>query len=448
MVRIALSTTLCVGLVAIAVIGQISGFVHDKIGIDFGAPWSDALYLEFDVGLEYTIGSWTSGTAVSLYNYGLLDISFVTIGSIGAIQVYSSYWLDGEYNQADDFLYADWDNAVWTSVAGADFWAIFSTVEDRGLNWNDSGAGLAIGAHGLAGDIEIWSEMQFNLESMMPYIYENGLEKTLEKNLACDLIDIADPTCSLDFTGAELVFEFPFCCADVGSWIGFGTDGFHALELWMLDLATGIPGVTLEQTRLRFSLNTKMLYLGLGFDPGIGFCITPYVTLDLGYVQSPNSMPIIEGFGIDALELDCNIGDVKVIISELLSFDDYYIGIDGAIHNYPDDFSFWTLSNECIQPAYGVHEAISIEIGRDGCCGSDSFVGIYNYFDMTLSDALFDWLGVRVRAEMSFSPSISAYVEAWIWHNEFDAIILGFNYSWGDIRALTEDWNCCWSGVP
>jgi hypothetical protein len=347
-------------------------------------------------------------------------------------------------------MYADWDNAVWASIAGADFWAIFSTVEERDFEWDESGAGLAIGAHGLAGDIEVWSEIRFNLHPVLPFIYENGIEKTVEKNLACDLIDIIDPTCSLDFTGADFMFDFPFCCADVGSWISFGTGGFYWAEFWMLDLATGIPGVTLERTSLVFTPDEKMLYFWLEFDPGAGLCITPFVTLDMppfGPFFDIQNAGTIQGFEIDALELVCNIGDVKVVISELFTSDDYYIGEDAAIHKRSDFVSFATFPDDCVNPAYGVQEAIAVEIGRDGCCGNETFIGIYSFFDIDLHDVLFDWLGVRVRAEMSFSPSISAYVEAWIWYDEFDAIILGFDYSWDTLRALIKDWDCCWGAI-
>ena len=428
----------CVVLVSTIAIGQMAGFVDNEIFVDFGEPWSDALWLDFEVGFEYTVGSWTFGALADLYEEGLYDLAFVTVGSIGAIDVYSMYWLDGEDFDYEDNMYADWDNAAWTTIAGADFWVLFSQVEHRDFGWDGSGAGLAIGTHGTAGDVEVWSEIQFNLYPLLPFIYENGIEKTVEMNLPCDLIDVIDPTCRLDFTGAQFLFDFPFCSADAGSLIGFGTGGFYGVEFWMLDLATGIPGVILERTSLVFTPEEKTLYFWLGFDPGPSLCITPFVTLDL---DDPTT---VVGCEIDALQLACTIGDVSVVISELFANDDYYIGIDGVIHEYWGLLSYGTLTEDCVDEAFGVQEAIGIEIGRDDCCSNESFVGIYSYFDLDLADSLFDWLGLRARVELAFSPLLSAFVEAWIWHDEFDSIAFGFDYSWGTLRALTKDWTCCW----
>jgi hypothetical protein len=96
---------LCICFVAFAAIGQMAGFVHTEIVVDFGEPWTDALWLDFAVGFEYTVGSWILGTIANLDEEGLSDLAFVTIGSIGAIDVYSMYWLDGEdYDHEDNYV--------------------------------------------------------------------------------------------------------------------------------------------------------------------------------------------------------------------------------------------------------------------------------------------------------------------------------------------------------
>ena len=425
--------------IAVAGLGQTAGFIHGEIFLDLGDPWPAAMDLDFEVGLETTVGGWSIGSLVDLEQDGLEDLAFVALGSVGAVSVYSLYWLEGWTGGTPIpgvDLDQDWDNALWTSISGVDLWAFFSIRETTWEDLSINGAGLAVGAHGAAGGVEVWAEAQFNLESMLPYVYWNGFARTIEKNLACDLISVLEPTCSLDVSFIEFYLDFTACCAEIGSWLGFDPDGFYGLEFWVLDVATGLPGLTLAWIDLYFELDDKDLDFAFEFDPGFGGCIRPFVSL-------LDKSSTVSGLRVAALDWVCEIGNATVTISELLSDHEFYIGIDGAIHGFPRPFSFWAISEDCVEPVFDANEAVSVEVGDAGCCGGDDSIHIVAFFDTALDDVLFDWLGARARADIALTSNLSAYVEIWMWYDEVETIAMGLDITWGTLRAVTADWTCC-----
>jgi hypothetical protein len=42
------------------------------------------------------------------------------------------------------------------------------------------------------------------------------------------------------------------------------------------------------------------------------------------------------------------------------------------------------------------------------------------------------------------TPAFSMYIETWIWYDGIEALLLGFDYTWGALKAITSDWTCCW----
>jgi len=434
---------LCVVLVAFGVVASgetLSGFVHGELDLDFDGPWPKRIDYDLEMGIEYAIGDWSFGGLLDIEEHGLEDLVILTTGPLGAVNVYSLYWLTGLWGMNPDpgvDLWADWDNAFWMDIAGIEMWAFSSIKATDFFDWHLSGAGLAIGGHGSAGAVEFWAEIQFNLGAMVPLIYWNGLEYIIEKNLACDLIDVLDPTCELDFSFAEAYVDFPFCCADATAWIAFDWDGFYAVEFWVRDIPIGETGLSLEWVDLWFEADWKDLELWFDLDIGQVLCIEPFITLDM---DGPAE---IEGIEVDALELVCTLGDVTARVSELFTDDDYYMGIDGAI--YPrHQLTGWMIPPQCVDRMWGAEQAIAIEVNREGCCGGDMFFGLYSFFDADLNGVMFDWLGLRARAVSPVTPSLSMYIETWIWYDGVETILLGFDYTWGTLRSVTSDWTCCW----
>ena len=434
-VGIVFAAALIWGLPSVA---QFAGFLHLENTLDFDAPWPDAFEIDLELALEYSAGDWSFGTLFDAEETGLEDLAFLTTGTLGAFHVYSMY---GQWDLDEQDAWTDWDNGVWIDVFGTEFWAFFSleTVEDNVFSL--SGSGFAVGGHGSVGDVEVWGEMGFNLWELLPLIYWNDLETVVDQNLACDFITVVSPTCAMDFSYAEFFAQLPFCCIDASAWIGFDEWGFYGLELWVKDVPLGNTGLMIDWIDLWYDVDEKDLNLWFGIGAGDTLCITPYLSLD------DESAPSIGWISVDAVELVCTLGNVKVTVSELLSGDDWFIGTDGAIYSLDDDFA-WIIPSDCVDAAYGVDEAIAIEVSGDACCGSGSTLGLYNYFDFDLDGSLFSWLGLRARAETSLSSSLSTYMEVWLWHDGIDSVAFGIDAAWGALRSLPKDLTCCFFGLP
>jgi hypothetical protein len=431
---------LAVAFLALPAAAQVAGFFHGDAELDFDGGLLDALWLDITTGVEYSIDGWSFGVTFDAGNEGLADLAFLTTGLWGALHVYSMY---GLWDVASGSMAADWDNAVWTQMFGVDLWGIFSvqTEYDNGAVPDLSGAGLSVGGHAAPGDLEMWWEVCFNSWQILPLIYWNGLDSVMDKNLACDFISVDAPTCALDFTYADFFFRFPFCCIDVQSWISFDCDGFDDLRVWVQDIPLGNSPFTLSTVALDFDLTGKQIDVDLGIDAGDVACITPYLTLNQDSEYS------ISGIYVEALQLVCTLGDATVTVSELLSPREHYVGQDGAIHTFTYDYYHWTFPSECVDPLFDVSEAISIEIGREGCCGGHSKLALYNFFDFESHDALFGWVGLRARAEASLTSTVSTYLETWYWVDGLESITFGIDISWGTLRSLPKDQDCCIGGA-
>ncbi len=431
------------GIVFVAVLfwgspsfAQFAGFLHVENAFDFDEPWLDAFEIDLEAGFEYSVGDWSFGTLFDAEETGLEDLAFLATGALGAFHVYSMY---GQWDLDSD-LWTDWDNVVWVDLFGAELWCAFSLQTEDDHLFSLSGSGFAVGGNGTVGDVEIWGEMSFNLWRLLPWIYWNDLETVMDQNLACDFIAVEAPTCAMDFSYTQLFVQFPVCCLDVTGWIGFDCGGVAGVELWTKDVPIGNTAFAIDWIDLRYQVNEKNLNLWFGIDAGDTVCITPYLSID---DESEHS---IAGISVDALELVCTLGDVKVTVSELLSDDAWFIGTDGAVYSYDNGFA-WIIPPDCVDVAYGVDEAIAIEVSGDACCGRGSTLGLYNYFDFDLDDSLFSWLGVRARFETPLSSALSTYVETWIWYDGIESIAFGLDVTWGTLRSLPKDLNCCLFGL-
>ncbi len=422
---------LAMSIWALPSVAQLAGFFHAETEFEFDDPWPEAFEIDLEGGLEYSVGDWTFGTLLDAEEDGLEDLAFLATGTLGSFHVYSMY---GQWD-LDDEVWTDWDNAVWIDAFGTELWAFFSLQTDGEDPFSLSGAGFALGGHGSVGDVEVWWETSFNLWELLPWIYWNGLETVVDQNLACDLIFVNDPTCAMDFSSAEIFLQLPFCCADVGGWLGLDCDGFDGFELWAKDVPIGGTGVQIDWIDLWFDLDEKDLDLWFGIDAGDVVCFTPYLSLE-------DDDTSISAIHVDALGWVCTLGDVTVTVSELLSDDDWYIGTDGAIHSYDNGFA-WIIPSNCVDVAHGVEEAIAIEIDRGACCGDGSKLGLYSFFDTDLDDSLFSWLGLRARAETSLSSSLSTYLEIWMGYDGLESVTFGVDVTWGTLRSLPKDLTCC-----
>lgn len=440
---------------------SLSGFIDNSTTLYFDNSGLDEFGFSTKIGIEYGIADWAFGTFLDLeannwhwygYPYEWDVLAFSAAGSLGATEVYSLLQFEsfGDPLNASD-MWQDLDTVLRTEIAGVEMWAILSL-----LAWTEdeetlSGAGSAFGLHGQAGVAEVWAEIQFNLDSVVDWIFANGFDEVLRKNQTYYLIEVLDWTsCIMEFSFADVYVTFPFLCTDLGTWIGFDPDGFYAFELWAEDLETGIDWLQIDYVDLEYWINGKDLDIMLEVSLGDAACIKPYVSL---VQDNPFS---VSGIQIDALELFYQIGDATIVLSELLYrgelyLPNYYLGIDARIHPLPlwwweeAPTSRFLLPSQCAYPILGAEEAIGLEIGGAGCCAPFLF-GIYSFFDIDLTGVLFDWMGLRVLFKDELTSKLSWSFESLLMHDGLEWIEFGFSYKWGDVRTISSDETCIFFG--
>ena len=445
--------TLLIIAVLVVVLGipvyaqSLSGFIDHSTILYFDSGGFDEFGFSTKIGIEYGIADWAFGAFLDLednsWHWDEWDVlAFSAVGSLGATEVYSLLQFEsyGEPLSTSD-MWQDWDTVLRTEIADVEMWAILSLLARTDDEVSFSGAGSAFGLHGQSGGLEVWAEVQFNLYSVVDWIFWNGFDEVLRKNQACYLIEVDDWTsCEMEFSFADLYVTFPFLCTDVGTWIGFDDDGFHAFEVWVDDLETGIDWLQIDYIDLWYELDEKDFDMALGVSLGDAACVKPYVSL----VQD-NSFSV-SGIRIDALELSFQIGDVTIVVSELMDDHDHYLGIDARIHPWGWNDSIFLIPSVCIDPMFGAEEAIGIEIGGTGCC-APFLLGIYSFFDIDLTGVLFDWMGLRVLFKDELTSKLSWSVESWLMYDGLEWIEFGFSYNWGDVRSISSDETCCFLDV-
>gem|GEM_PF-1426748 len=462
-------------IIAVLVVGlgipvyaqSLSGFIDHSTILYFDSGAFDEFGFSTKIGIEYGIADWAFGAFLDLEDnsrrwYGYWDewdvLAFSAVGSLGATEVYSLVQFEsfGKPLSTDD-MWQDWDTVVRMEIAGVETWAILSVQEQTYDEESQSGAGSAFGLHGRADMLEVWAEVQFNLYSVVDWVFANGFDEVLRKNQACYyLIEVVDPTCSMEFSFADVYVAFPFLCTDVKTWIGFDDDGFYEFEIWVEDLETGIDWLQIDYVDLRYWIDGKNLDIELGVSLGDAVCIKPYAS----FVQE-NSFSV-SGIRIEALELSYQIGDATIVFSELMYQEEiflpnYYLGIDARIHPLPSWWweetraSYFLIPSQCTDPMFAAEEAIGLEIGGDGCCapfllGIYSFFDIdltYSFFDIDVTDVLFDWIGLRVLFKNGLTSKLSWSFESWLMYDKVEWIEFGFSYNWGDVRSISSDETCC-----
>ncbi|MFC2106041.1 hypothetical protein ACFLS0_04755 [Candidatus Bipolaricaulota bacterium] len=449
---------LVVGLGIPAGAQSLSGFIDHSTTLYFDNGGLDEFGFGTKIGIEYGIADWAFGTFLDLeddynhwfgYPYEWDVLAFSAVGSLGATEVYSLLQFEsfGDTLSASD-MWQDWDTVLRTKIAGVEMWAILSLLARTEAEELFSGAGSAFGLHGQAGALEVWTEVQFNLYSVVDWIFANWFDEVLRKNQAYYLIEVLDWTsCAMDFSFADVYATFPFLCTDVRAWIGFDDDGFYAFELWVEDLETGIDWLQIDYVDLQYETDGKYLMMELEVSLDAATCIKPYVSL---VQDNPFS---VSGIRIEALELSYQIGDATIVFSELmyrgeLYLPNYYLGIDARIHPWPswwwewwDPTSYFMIPSQCTDPMFAAEEAIGLEIGGTGCC-APFLLGIYSFFDIDLTDVLFDWMGLRVLFKDGLTSKLSWSIESWLMHDGLEWIEFGFSYSWGDVRSISSDETC------
>ena len=437
--RLLLTAVLVCGFSILSTAVTISGFLDQELRFDFGANF-DEFRFDTEIGLEAGFGAWNIGTFIDLESDGMEDLEFFTLGRIGAFDVYSIFEfhaIDGD-NLGPGNIKEDWDTAVWTRIAGVDLWGVFSILagDDPVDGWI-SGVGAAWGLHGQAGDLEIWSEMRFNMHTFVRWVVWNGIEKTVRFNQGCDTISVEEANCDLDFNYANIYARIPLDCMEVGARVGFHDAGFSNIRFWLTDVDTPVDWLDIDVLHLRFHDDAKEYEMELGLDLAEAFCITPYFSL----VQ--DTPTAVKGIQLDALGFEAQFENVAFVASGMFDEVDYFIRDDARIDRFDRGEAYgYTLFPDCRESMSGMELALGIEVGVPGCCATQK-LGVYGFFGPFIPTALFDLNIVRIMYEDHITPQLAWSAEFIIEVDSAPWVEFTFSYDWGDVQITNSMESCC-----
>jgi len=359
---------------------------------------------------------------------------FAAIGSLGAFDLISAIEFDPFWDESHAI------SAGRAALGGVGLWGAVALDDWMADPW----LGYLFGTYGSVGDVQFYADVGLNIDPIVTWaIIRYGFETVWEQLAFCDMlfpISAGGPV----LTSLNVYTKAPFSCMDIETWIHVDPHGFQFFSLWASDVDLGIGGLLIDRMELLFRPNAKIVQFDLGFQVGEMACITPYVSLS----DDPTTHHI-DGLSFDALEMICTIGDVTVIVSELLNrtlmvpfF--YVIGDDARIHKLEAGVwgPWWWW---CVTPI-AASEAIGIEIDRTGCCDTRFSVGLYTFFDTTLpASSPFDWTETHLTFECEFSNGYTVFGHLGTHHSSGMFLQFGFEAVWGDPTVFVPDWMqiCC-----
>jgi len=425
---------LIAGIGATAFSSSFSGIVEVCTTFDKGGV------LSFDtvVDIDYTISNITLG-ATAVFELAEFDLLFFTAaGTLGPIDFRSMLAFDPQTT-----AYVVWTNAAKISLGGATLFGltVMDTHDTADLPfWTvpEMGVGAAVGIIGSVGDVSITATSFFNIAPMLGlsvYWYGYDYIVTLDAFELCgewhiaDLYRILEPNCDLCWDGAVIAVDFPFACLDVtaltfiGRSSSLGDVGFGSLLLWLRDIGTGIPWLTLADLMIEFDVDSKDVGLYLDLVLGDFVCVTPYLSLDGSHFWT------VDGITLNALLLEYTYDGVTVKAGEI--FDNEWcidepfpelahwgFTLDGGLAPLGSSL----LSVGCVyDQELNYDEFFGIWIDGDSCCGGAFNVGLISFFDTSQTGVLFDWaetvatFGIGVGTNVTVELSLSVKADGLQW---------------------------------
>jgi hypothetical protein len=425
---------------------SLSGRWKTELALDIdAATFGERIFLRSELATEFRVGGWTFANVASCdSDIGLDIVKFAAAGFLGAFDVISSMTFN---ERGDDFRSVA---AARTIIGGVDVW---SGATLWGRDVDGYGPGVILGASGVAGNIEFYADITFNIDkSLVWHIIETGFDAFWDRLVLCDILGPACWNCDPTFSFLDVYTKIPWVCFDIETLALFTrSSGFQRCDVWISDVDLGFGGLMLNRFDVLFTVESKAVLLDFGLRLAETACITPYVSL---VRDAPEDQGKVDGLLVDALELVWTLGDVTFIASELFDTGGLdpplpgplapilLLGNDARIHKV-DLFS--GAFGECFVPV-AANEAIGIEVRRAGCCGSTFRLGIYTFFDTHLpGTSLFDWSETRVRLEYGSASNLTVSGSLNVDHEQVTSLGIGIELFWGDLVIFGPDWEaaCC-----
>jgi len=417
-----LSLIFAVGLGFAGFAQTLSGTWDTDVILDLTAlTWADAITINTELLVDYTVGDWTFSSETDISNGAWANQDFDFAGVLGAFTIGGSLEFD-----PDDMAHLfDWLNVdVSVSIAGVTFGADFYLFGDNVY--------LDLTASGVAGDVTIDVEVEF------------GEWYTLDELDGCDF----------DFNGVTVGVEFPFCCATISSELYLSCAGFEYIEFCMTGLTIeNLPWLTLDAC-IQFQTMSKTFafrpqidlgLIGCDFDLFYRLATDPEYAIDTygdyayGSWDLANGSFLLDGIIFDGLQIACEIGGVSftgityfgpgIYGYGYSSYDMYFPGI---LYGYEGLYNN-TTGEDNPGPFY---EAYQIATTDDGCCGPFSF-DVTVFFDMdsgehTGSGMLFDvaWVSANVEIQLASQFTFGMGLETDIAGDTVDELTFTFEVTW------------------
>ena len=452
---------LAVGVIGAA--GEITGRVLSLSAFEF-----DPLdfWLETVFEINFAESGWTFGATASLIQSGLEFVFFDVEGALGAIDLYTVAGFDPFDSCVGGPLFEYWNSVVRLSIAGVDFYAVtlLSNHWYYDAYWdhwddlpNEVGIGLRIGGWGSIGDITVYGEFQFNVDSYGdtdgPYgIWAHGFDGFVRTFIGHvnwgDWYGWSDwywadseftpyrPTCDLPWSGADFIALAPFACLDLYVGLGFTCDlGFDYLDLFIERIDLGLSWLQLAYFGIWFEADSKEAYWALDFVAADLVCIKPYLSLDTGRDSSS-----IDGLALNALTLECEVTPgVTFKAGEKFTTEPWFDYVSwteqwwtgwsawGEIAAWHDQL--WEYGwNDLWSTDY--EEYFALEIAGEACCGGQFDLFIYNWFDIEQTGAFMDWAETVAGMRLGVGANTTLIFTIYVSMDGFDYIAVGMDFVW------------------
>ena len=370
------------------------------------------------LSVDYTVGGWTFGTNMYVDETKLIDLNFDIGGQLGAFGFYSFLQFDPTGPE-----FTSWENVVTLSLAGMDLYGVFALQE---MATDLTGAGYAIGGHGVAGDVEIWAEVAFNLGSMLSTYRTYGAAGGLADwgagyDYTCawssgGSLTVQTDTCVATFSTAKIIIEVPLTCLDFLVWVNFDcVDGFSSISFDLNDIDLGAGWFQLDDLDITFTATDKSISeLDFTVTLGDAICVTPYFDLD-------HDVAVIEGIDLDALLLSYTYNGVTIKAGEYFyTTRNYYKGFTKS----------GSLSSQTNCVVTGADEFIGIWYDGDSCCGGLTGASLVTFFDAADdTGGLFDFLLIVADVEVGIGTGFSIRGGMEIGPTALNNLSVGFTFT-------------------
>jgi hypothetical protein len=278
------------GIAAFTQVGDITGTWETTITINPAGtlPGPPAFFaFETELTVNYIVGGWTFTSFSALDATGWITQTFAADGAFGAFGIDSTIVFDtGILDNLPKF-----------------------TSLDIGVDYTFGAVAIEIDAQ----------------------LVPNNLFLTVAGTASTGLVDITATLtfgniaagCDLDWVGAQIAVDFPFCCAEVSATIDFTClNGFEQVCFEVDGIVIpNLPWVTIG-AEVCFVLQTKSLLLSPTFSFGDDACFVLYIDevttgggVNIGGAVLPGgSAPLVLGdFQISGISLECEIGGVSFV---------------------------------------------------------------------------------------------------------------------------------------